>query len=553
MAAAPDLRRFLEIAVVCNNARLESHDGWHIHGSSTEGALLVLARKSGTDPANRFAKVAEIPFSSRRRRMAVVARDRAGRHWSFVKGSPEAILSLCSRALVGGAESPLSPQDRQRLLADAQRLGDAGHRVLALAFRRLPSAAASLFEAAEKDLTWAGLAAMIDSPRAGVREAIAALGQAGIRTVMVTGDQKSTAMAVARELAIAGPDDLCVDSGELAGYVRDRRWQDLRRTAVFARVSPEDKLLVVGALQDAGEIVAMTGDGINDAPALKAADIGIAVGKGAADVAREAADLVVTTGNYAALPDAVEEGRQIYAAIQRSVYFLLLCSFSTIGVMLAAIVTNLPLPLSPLQLLWLNLVVHIFPAIALATVPGEPDLFGRPPRNPEEPLLTWRATGLIGLRSIVIVGAVLWVYTARGSAKGQTLVMAALALSLLAQAFASLSENRPFWKMTRSFRAPFWAALAGGLAIQGLALAWRPLMSVLPTMPLSAADLLHAAAAALIALGIVEAVKPITPLSKPGLRPYETRASQASIPGARTDDAHQTQRAVTAPAKTSIV
>ncbi len=344
---------------MCNDARLEDHDGWHIHGSSTEGALLALSRKGGGDaaaPSERFERLHEIAFTSARKRMAVVVRDAAGGLWMFVKGSPEALLPLCSRVLdSAGRERPLGSEERSRLLARSHEIGESGHRVLAFAFRSLELPGAP--EPAEVDLTWVGLAGLDDPPRAGVREAIAQLRGAGIRTVMVTGDQKGTAMAVARELEIAGSGDLCVDSGELAELVRERRWEDLRHTAVFARVSPEDKLSIVRALKAAGHVVAMTGDGINDAPALKAADIGIAIGRRAADVAREASDLVVTTGDYGTLPTAVAEGRQIYANIRRSVHFLLLCSFSTIGVMLASVVANLPLPMSPLQVLWLNLVV----------------------------------------------------------------------------------------------------------------------------------------------------------------------------------------------------
>jgi Ca2+-transporting ATPase len=503
------LRRLLEIATVCNDARLESHDeGWHVHGSSTEGALLALAGKGKVD-AGGFQRLSAIGFSSARKRMAVLARDAEGRLWSFVKGSPEAVTPCATSVLVGGAEEPLDAEGRERLLARAHSLGESGHRVLALAYRHLDPADTP--EAAEEALTWVGLVGLIDPPRANVRGAIEALRGAGIRTVMVTGDQKGTAMAVANELAIAGPGDLCLDSAELALYVEEHRWEDLRKTAVFARVTPEDKLSIVHALREAGRIVAMTGDGINDAPALKAANIGIAIGLASADVARASSDFVVTSGDYATLPAAVAEGRQIYANIRRAVHFLLLCSLSTIMVMLVSVVTNLPLPMSPLQILWLNLVVHIFPAVALALVPGERDVMKRPPRDPKEPLLTWVATGRTALKSAVVAAVVLWSYTAGGGRhegpRGQTLVMATLALTLLAQSFATLSDAQPFWRMRSSLAPAFWLALAGGLCLQGLALHWQPLASVLLTEPLSLADWFRVLGMSLVALAAVEAGK----------------------------------------------
>ena len=503
-----DLTRLLEIAAVCNDATLEAHEGWHVHGSSTEGALLALAGKGGID-SSRFERLSAMAFSSGRKRMSVVARDREGRLWSFVKGSPESVAARATSVLTGGAVVPLDAPGRERLLASARTLGESGHRVLAFAYRLLGADDAA--EAAEEGLTWTGLAGLIDPPRANVRGAIEELRGAGIRTVMVTGDQKGTAMAVARMLAIAGPDDLCLDSAELALYLREHRWEDLRRTAVFARVTPEDKLTIVHALREAGRVVAMTGDGINDAPALKAANIGIAIGLGSADVARAASDLVVTSGDYATLPAAVAEGRQIYANIRRAVHFLLLCSLSTIGVMLVAVVTNLPLPMSPLQLLWLNLVVHIFPAVALVLVPGETDVMSRPPRDPQEPLLTWGATGRVALKSAVVTAVVLWSYTAGGghgdAPRGQTLVMATLALTLLVGTFPGLSETSPFWRMGRSMTLPFWLALAGGLGLQGLALHWQPLASVLLTERLSAPDWLRVLGMAGVALAGVEALK----------------------------------------------
>ena len=525
-AGVPGLVRLLEIAAVCNDARLESHEGWHTHGSSTEGALLALAGKGGVDAAS-FQRLRATGFSSDRKRMSVVARDSRGAIWSFVKGSPEAVAARATRVLGSDGESLLDAAGRAQLLETAADLGASGHRVLALAFRRLEPDGAST--RAEEDLVWAGLVGLIDPPRSNVRGAIAALGEAGIRTVMVTGDQKSTALAVARELGIAAGADLCLDSKELARYAAEHRWEDLRRTAVFARVTPEDKLGIVRALRAAGQVVAMTGDGINDAPALRAADIGIAIGRGAADVARESSDLVVTSGDYATLPLAVAEGRQIYANIRRAVHFLLLCSLSTIGVMLVATVTNLPLPMSPLQLLWLNLVVHIFPAMALVLIPGETGVMRRPPRDPKEPILTWSALGGIALRSALVTGMVLWSYAAGGGrgggARGQTLVMATLALTLLVLTLATLSDRSPFWKMRPSLTATFWASLGGGLSLQALALWWRPLSSILRTEPLSGTDLVRVAGMSLLSLATVEAGKAVTgrarvrPASSPSARP----------------------------------
>jgi len=276
-------------------------------------------------------------------------------------------------------------------------------------------------------------------------------------------------------------------------------------------VTPEDKLTIVRALRDAGQVVAMTGDGINDAPALRASHIGIAIGRGAADVARESSDLVVTNGDYATLPIAVAEGRQIYANIRRSIHFLLLCSLSTIGVMLVAVVTDLPLPMSPLQLLWLNLVVHIFPAMALVLIPGEPGVMQRPPRDPQEPILTWGALGSLSLRSALVTGTVLWSYAAGGGrgdgARGQTLVMATLSLVLLMQTLATLSQRESVWNSRRSMTATFWLSIAGGLALQAMALYWSPLAEILLTQSLSGQDLVRVLGMSLLALVVVEAAK----------------------------------------------
>jgi P-type Ca2+ transporter type 2C len=506
------LRRLLETGALCNNARLESHDGWHVHGSSTEGALLALATKGGVELAElsqRFRRISEQGFSSDRKRMSVISEDLSGRFWSFVKGSPEVLLSRCTDVLSGVTPTPLSPEERSRLLEQGHSLGNSGHRVLALAFRSLPSVEA--VQQAEEGLTWIGLVGIMDPPRTGVREAIAALRDAGIRTVMVTGDQKTTAAAIAAGLGLLEPGDICLDSIELARYVSERRWEDLHRTAVFARVTPSDKLAIVKALKAAGQYVAMTGDGINDAPAMKAADIGIAIGSKSADIAKESADLVVTDADYGSLPAAVAEGRQIYMNIRRAVQFLLLCSFSTIWVMLFSVLTNLALPMNPLQILWLNLAVHIFPGIALALVPGETGLMRRPPRNPLDRLLSWKQTAIIAAKSLVVAGAALWVYTNEHETghltHAHTLVMATLATSLLLQMFAGLSEREPFFRMGRCLRPVFWFALAGGLAIQALAIYWPFLAGILQTIPLSLQDWSRVLVVSLAALALVEVAK----------------------------------------------
>jgi Ca2+-transporting ATPase len=515
----PELKRLLQVAAHCNNAELESHAGWHVHGSPTEGALLALAAKGGTsrdEGAAPFTRVKELAFTSDRKLMAVVGTDEDGRVWSLVKGSPEVLLPRCRSLANGDTDLPLSPEDRSRLGQQSRSLGETGHRVIALAARTLPSL--DEITAAEDDLTWLGVVALMDPPRAGVKEAIQALDQAGIRTVMVTGDQKGTATAVARELGVFEPGDLCLDSAELARYVEEHRWEDLHRTVVFARVTPRDKLSVVKALRAAGHSVAMTGDGINDAPAMKAADIGIAIGSKSADVAKESADLVVTNADYGALPAAVAEGRQIYANIRRAIQFLLLCSFSTIWLMMFSLLANLALPMNPLQILWLNLAVHIFPGIALALVPGEEGLMKRAPRDPRDRLLSWKQTLLIAARSLVVAAAAVWVYTSEHEsghlAHAQTLVMGTLAVTLLLQMLAGLSEREPFFRMTRSLRPTFWLAFAGGLAIQLLAIYWGLLGGVLQTVPLSLVDWQRIAMVAVATLLVVEAAKALLPRLK---------------------------------------
>jgi Ca2+-transporting ATPase len=318
-------------------------------------------------------------------------------------------------------------------------------------------------------------------------------------------------MAIGRELGLFTEGDLCLSSNELADFVRLHRWADIRRVTIFARVSPEDKLTIVRALQDAGHYVGMAGDGINDAPALKASDIGVAIGAKSADVAKEASDLIVTDGNYNTIPAAVREGRQIYFNIRRAVAYLLLCSFSTIGVMIVSVVSNLPLALTPLQILWLNLAVHIFPGIALAFVKAEPNLMNQKPRHPKERLLPWRSMVWVTVKSIVVTCTAIWAYASEQSTghlvHAQTIVMTTLAFALLFQMFSGLSDSQSIFRMRESLSWTFWLAFSGGITVQITAIQWPWLSQILGTTSLSLSELLWVLFLSLGNLLIVEILK----------------------------------------------
>jgi Ca2+-transporting ATPase len=330
--------------------------------------------------------------------------------------------------------------------------------------------------------------------RAGVREAIARCGEAGIRTLMLTGDQRATAEAVGRQLG-------------------------LDADAIRSRVSPEGKLELVADLQRAGEIVAMTGDGVNDAPALARADIGVAMGRHGTDVAREAADLVLTDDNFATIVRAVEEGRVVYANLRKVIRFLFSCNLSEIATIFVAILLGLPAPLLPLQILWVNLVTDILPAVALIRDPAEPDAMRRPPRDPREPLVTWRLAGrMLGegaLLSAGILSAYLWAVWEDGpSPRANTIAFVAMVLIHPFQALACRSETVGWWRLPPN--PLVWLSLVVLAALQWLTVAWPPLARLLRTAPLASADWLGLGVAVLAPVVLLEVVKARRPRSGSG-------------------------------------
>jgi Ca2+-transporting ATPase len=397
------LRTAVTVAALCNDAELLEGDP-EFRGSATEAALLVAAQEAGVDYR---ALRASYPVVTSRPRLngdtwMATVHERHGRHLTAVKGAPEAVLLRATRLATPEGTVPLDAAARARIRARYDAIAARGLRVLALACKEAAADGGPTYD----DLVWIGLVALTDPVRAGVREAIAACRAAGIRTVMLTGDHPQTAMAIARELGLGTH---VVEASEIAS-ADAQRWRELAAAAdVFARVSPSDKHQIVRALQTAGHVVAMTGDGINDAAALRAADIGIAMGAGGTDLARDVADVVLLEDDFGALVRAVAQGRAIQTNVSRSLRFLLSTNFSEILATLGALAIGMPRPVSAIQLLWINLLSDVAPALALAVEPADRSVMDDPPRNPAAPILSRDALGEVasdaGLLTAATLGA----------------------------------------------------------------------------------------------------------------------------------------------------
>ncbi|MCI0464389.1 MAG: cation-translocating P-type ATPase [Gemmataceae bacterium] len=405
----PDLEIALTIAARCNNARVlprrSGGDTWQVLGDPTEGALIVAALKGEIEATNHEHRILyEIPFDSERKAMSVVVRGPQGAATMYTKGAPEVIVARCSALRHEGRVEPLTEARRHAILQVSAEMAGRALRVLALAYREHADADAGPY--AETDLIFAGLAGMMDPPREEVKEAVRKCHEAGIRPVMITGDHPATALAIARELQLATDHDRAVTGRELDALSEAELATQVEQIAVYARVSAQHKLRVVQAWQRRGQVVAMTGDGVNDAPALKAADIGIAMGLSGTDVTREAADLVLTDDNFASIVNAVEEGRGIFDNIQKFLHYLLSGNIGLVLFIFMAALLDWPFPLAAIQILWINLVTNGLPALALGMEPPERDILRRRPRPPQEPVITWRR-GLLMLAHGALVAAVL--------------------------------------------------------------------------------------------------------------------------------------------------
>ncbi|MEW6226985.1 MAG: cation-translocating P-type ATPase [Bacillota bacterium] len=503
----------LRIGLYCNNARLtregravtldtgfarfRSRRGnrWGILGDPTEGALVVAAAKAGIlrdGPGSRPRLVHEIPFDSDRKRMTAVCRNSQGLV-AYVKGAPEVVLDLCSSVLAGGKARPMTRSEKEQILARSAKMAEKGLRVLALAYRELPETAGLDARQVEANLVFAGLAGMVDPPREDVRKAINTARNAGIRTIMITGDHAGTALAVARALGLTDGSAPAVTGVELDRMDDDVLSRRAATTQVYARVSPEHKLRIVRALKAEGHIVAMTGDGVNDAPAVKEADIGIAMGTSGTDVTREAAAMVLADDNYATIVAAVEEGRAIYDNIRKFIRYLLACNAGEVLTMLVAVLVGLPLPLVPMQILWMNLVTDGLPAIALGVDPVDPEVMRRKPRRPKEGVFS-RGLGVkiasqgvfIGLCTIAVF--VMSLFLRADVTRARTVAFTTLVMAQLFYVFHCRSEYRSLVEIRLGSNLYLVGAVIVSAAMQLSVIYWPAAQEVFHTTGLDGLD-----------------------------------------------------------------
>jgi P-type Ca2+ transporter type 2C len=509
VTAQPDLQALLLAAILCNDAALQKEAGeWAIIGDPTEGALLVVGAKAGLNQSDwtyRLPRIGEIPFTSERKRMSVVVSRSletngksaplsdaelpfisSGAPWILCcKGSPELVLERCQHLQMGGTVQALTPQQREQILEQNNQLASRGLRVLGLAYKPLMTRPKpEIEETSEQDMVWLGLISMLDAPRSEVREAVARCRTAGIRPVMITGDHQLTAQAIAEDLGIASPGDEVLTGRDLEKMDLTELQRHVDRVSIYARVAPEHKLRIVQALQKQNKIAAMTGDGVNDAPALKQADIGIAMGITGTDVSKEASDMVLLDDNFATIVAAVEEGRVVYTNIRRFIKYILGSNIGEVLTIAASplIVGAAGVPLTPLQILWMNLVTDGLPALALAVEPAEPNVMQRPPHDPSESIfargLGWYMVRIGIVLAIITIALMAWSYpytqaTGGDPQRWKTMIFTTLCLAQMGHAMA-IRSNTQLTAELNPFTNPFLLVAVGLTTILQLMLIYVP-------------------------------------------------------------------------------
>ncbi|MDJ0687882.1 MAG: cation-translocating P-type ATPase [Xenococcaceae cyanobacterium MO_188.B32] len=508
-----ELYTLLIACILCNDATLSQNERgeWSIIGDPTEGALLSLAGKANLNQQtfnSKTRRVSEFPFSSERKRMSTICSVggdlllaiSSSPYLMFTKGSPELILEKCASYQLGAEILSLSAAAKEQILQANANMAEQALRVLGFAYKPLTEIPTTEAETTtEQQLIWLGLVGMLDAPRTEAREAVQRCRQAGIRPIMITGDHPLTAKAIAQKLAIIAQSDRFLNGHEIESLSSEKLEQEVERVNVYARVSPEHKLRIVQALQKQGRFVAMTGDGVNDAPALKQANIGIAMGITGTDVSKEASDMILLDDNFATIVAATEEGRVVYSNIRRFIKYILGSNVGEVIVIATAPIIGLQdVPLSPLQILWMNLVTDGLPALALAIEPAEPDIMCRPPLDPKESIFA-RGLGTYIIRigiifAIITISLMVWAYhealASDNPESWKTMVFTTLCIAQMGHALAVRSHHRLTVELNPFSNPYLLVAVVVTTTLQLMLVTIEPLRNFFNTQPLTGSQIL---------------------------------------------------------------
>jgi Ca2+-transporting ATPase len=536
-----ELRMLLTTATLCNDAKLEKEtqaERWIVKGDPTEGALIVTAAKAGLwkeELDKREPRIAEIPFSSERKCMTTFHEVSGKKKMAYMKGAPEIVLEKCSKIFANGKARKITTEDKTEILKVNEAMARQALRNLGFAFKEIPEDTADFDEKIEKELTFVGIMGMIDPPREEVKDAIYTCRKAGISVVMVTGDHKLTAVAVAKELNLLGENEeegKVLTGDELEKMSDEQLVNIVENVVIYARVSPEHKMRIVKAWKARGRVVAMTGDGVNDAPALKMADIGVSMGITGTEVTKEASDMVLTDDNFASIVKAAREGREIYDNIKKYLTYLLRCNVMEIIVMFVAVISvpylakiispgsdtasisDASVALTASQLLWVNLTTDGLPAIALGVDPGDPDLMERKPRDPNESIFTREVKIYLSVLPILMSTLLLFGYFyhrpwegAHQLAEARTQLLTAMIMMELANAVSARSLKHPVFKVGVFKNKFLWYAILSSFGLQLLVLYTPGLYGVFDVNPPELIDWMFALLFTVIVFGSLEISK----------------------------------------------
>ena len=502
MNSMPNLRNLVSIGTLANDAQLDNSSGtYKIIGDPTEGAIITFAGKLGqtAEQLNMiYPRVEELPFDSSRKMMTTFHSNYIdGKIVSFTKGAPDIVISKCTKIALNGKIVDFNKELKDKVLSVNTKFARSALRVLSMAYKTwnfVPEHPS--FDLVENEMIFVGLVGMIDPARPEVKESIKLCKNAGIETVMITGDYKETAYAIAKDLGMVESESQAMMGEELDRYTDEELREVVKKTKVYARVSPEHKVKIVTALKENGQITSMTGDGVNDALALKKADIGVAMGITGTDVAKNTAEVILTDDNFATIVNAVEEGRIIFSNIKKFVFFLLSCNIGEILLVFVSILIGWEVPLIPIQLLWLNLVTDSFPAMALGVENAEPGIMNQPPRNTSEPILDKGMLGGIVFQAVAIAFASLlsyyWAARMYGIGSGlihvRSVVFATLITAELLRAFSSRSQTYTLFKIGLFTNIRMIQAVFVSFALTVLVLYMPVFNEIFDVMPLTMHD-----------------------------------------------------------------